>query len=811
MKFGAPDTSSSETPEPPKNSAQISKRQSIVSPFDYMANNKRRKSTPETDKLLLARKRHQQKKVFQKIGDAEKRLEIIDVEDVSKATSQNSAIKELVSSIIAINQSEKKELTSASPKGLPFKQPQSSSGDMIEKIFETVAPVTSKDQSKSQKERNPALSTYFSTSSGVTKAFDNVRMQNSPLTNAIGTLVSPVTLKQPLAVISSSKMASKEVLASRSQTANGSVIKSVNIANYQRNPGNSLEEKSCKAVLQVDRSIYFDPERSIVTGLSSHGDSPKHTLESDDDRILTGQTPRNFKEHVGSFPTLRLRAYYRKGDKNESLDEEFGLTLKAHHNIEIQNNGERLAYIKDIDVLENTMMEHCLCLADVPSSEFEYFLTRLKSTQLGVLIKNSSPMCIGPGVSEDDLNRFKKVQRLFRDAIKKIEKTTVVSSIPKHQRKEKRGKHTYYYPASRGKGSITFTDEDLVRLQPSQFLNDTIIEFYIRRFHKEYLFFPINERYHWYLVLIYQPGMLLSALEDLPSSKKLGKSTWEIADNNNTNMDVDELLSGSDSAVSHEHEDQDGSKFARDSTTDDLQLIGDDEPSFINSEPQTQPPSPGDLPLIDTSKEHINEIENHTAQLHNVNVLDSDDELQQSLLPKSGQSKELCLKQSLQSLDNPDLRSSDSQNFYSKPAVKWKYGKKSSEHVQSYLDIHTSKMKKKTEKDVTVEAKGQDLSSKQVSNDSNLANILMQMFRFLVQEAERKLKKKVARKAVVCNAKYIETFVRNPDKYIDLLINRTGTPDDWFTQSSVNEKREELLRLMKSKKNEYLQQLGHEQ
>ncbi|KAJ3253370.1 hypothetical protein HDU77_004567 [Chytriomyces hyalinus] len=83
------------------------------------------------------------------------------------------------------------------------------------------------------------------------------------------------------------------------------------------------------------------------------------------------------------------------------------------------------------------------------------------------------------------------------------------------------------YPAS-GVNLVTLHDEDLERLKEGEFLNDSLIEFYIRKltmeeaffrvkrwtkkvniFARKFLIIPINERLHWYLAVVWNPGAYL--------------------------------------------------------------------------------------------------------------------------------------------------------------------------------------------------------------------------------------------------------------------------------------------------------------
>ncbi|KAJ3237376.1 hypothetical protein HDU78_004102 [Chytriomyces hyalinus] len=83
------------------------------------------------------------------------------------------------------------------------------------------------------------------------------------------------------------------------------------------------------------------------------------------------------------------------------------------------------------------------------------------------------------------------------------------------------------YPAS-GVNLVTLHDADLERLKEGEFLNDSLIEFYIRKltmeeafsrvkrwtkkvniFARKFLIIPINERLHWYLAVVWNPGAYL--------------------------------------------------------------------------------------------------------------------------------------------------------------------------------------------------------------------------------------------------------------------------------------------------------------
>ncbi|CAO3578132.1 unnamed protein product [Absidia cylindrospora] len=145
----------------------------------------------------------------------------------------------------------------------------------------------------------------------------------------------------------------------------------------------------------------------------------------------------------------------------------------------------------------------------------------------------------------------------------------------------------FTYPVDRSKGSITITTKDQSRLRPSEFLNDSVIDFYLKwlmdsysganghdlpnatkrqtaedthifstlfynrltqgrrnsvsyenvrkwtskidLFSKKHAIFPINENWHWYLVLIYNLDRCIPGKETLSSDS-------ELQDDDDTNL-----------------------------------------------------------------------------------------------------------------------------------------------------------------------------------------------------------------------------------------------------------------------------------
>nr|XP_058920647.1 sentrin-specific protease 7 isoform X5 [Kogia breviceps] len=91
------------------------------------------------------------------------------------------------------------------------------------------------------------------------------------------------------------------------------------------------------------------------------------------------------------------------------------------------------------------------------------------------------------------------------------------------------------YPPPPTKGGLGVTNEDLECLEEGEFLNDVIIDFYLKMaqrrhkrvrtwtrhiniFNKDYIFVPVNESSHWYLAVICFPWLEEAVYEDFPQT-----------------------------------------------------------------------------------------------------------------------------------------------------------------------------------------------------------------------------------------------------------------------------------------------------
>ncbi|XP_054337487.1 sentrin-specific protease 7 isoform X2 [Pongo pygmaeus] len=108
------------------------------------------------------------------------------------------------------------------------------------------------------------------------------------------------------------------------------------------------------------------------------------------------------------------------------------------------------------------------------------------------------------------------------------------------------------YPPPPTKGGLGVTNEDLECLEEGEFLNDVIIDFYLKMaqrrhkrvrtwtrhiniFNKDYIFVPVNESSHWYLAVICFPWLEEVVYEDFPQTV----SQAQQSQNDNKTIDND--------------------------------------------------------------------------------------------------------------------------------------------------------------------------------------------------------------------------------------------------------------------------------
>ncbi|XP_063486039.1 sentrin-specific protease 7 isoform X5 [Symphalangus syndactylus] len=111
------------------------------------------------------------------------------------------------------------------------------------------------------------------------------------------------------------------------------------------------------------------------------------------------------------------------------------------------------------------------------------------------------------------------------------------------------------YPPPPTKGGLGVTNEDLECLEEGEFLNDVIIDFYLKMaqrrhkrvrtwtrhiniFNKDYIFVPVNESSHWYLAVICFPWLEEAVYEDFPQTVSQ-QSQAQQSQNDNKTIDND--------------------------------------------------------------------------------------------------------------------------------------------------------------------------------------------------------------------------------------------------------------------------------
>ncbi|XP_032006181.1 sentrin-specific protease 7 isoform X4 [Hylobates moloch] len=111
------------------------------------------------------------------------------------------------------------------------------------------------------------------------------------------------------------------------------------------------------------------------------------------------------------------------------------------------------------------------------------------------------------------------------------------------------------YPPPPTKGGLGVTNEDLECLEEGEFLNDVIIDFYLKMaqrrhkrvrtwtrhiniFNKDYIFVPVNESSHWYLAVICFPWLEEAVYEDFPQTVSQ-QSQAQQSPNDNKTIDND--------------------------------------------------------------------------------------------------------------------------------------------------------------------------------------------------------------------------------------------------------------------------------
>ncbi|KAJ3048041.1 hypothetical protein HK097_010934 [Rhizophlyctis rosea] len=440
----------------------------------------------------------------------------------------------------------------------------------------------------------------------------------------------------------------------------------------------------------------------------------------------------------------------------------------------------------------------------------------------------------------------------------------------------------FVYPAD-GKNSVAVTAEDYLRLQDGEFLNDTVIEFYIKYllnekiknefparveeshffnsffyeqlqrkeggrkdddaayqrvqkwtkkmniFEKKYIFVPINEHLHWYLALIYNPGALLRPVEEEDESEPPEAHVSDPAESDSmdgietnpaspaADIEIDVALTSpgaetslredtinvddeEDAVPSRSHVDQPDDPM--DIDIDDARTVGEEEIRIADSQP-----TPGESGLPSAS---LGSSKKPVALEDSIR----EDMSEGAPLPRRSQPPR-SVRQNAKSVVDVDITDEDfappPPPKRAKPKALPKPLTPAQQHKENLRVANSLRRCQIIIFDSLGGIHNQAVTRLKSYLIREARNPEKQNAQITDEEAAERIKSKPARPPQQDNwcdcgvflLHYIEVFLQNPDKYLDLIFRKRTDESAWFAKTDVEQKRRQILELMNARADAY--------
>ncbi|KND03823.1 hypothetical protein, variant [Spizellomyces punctatus DAOM BR117] len=542
------------------------------------------------------------------------------------------------------------------------------------------------------------------------------------------------------------------------------------------------------------------------------------------------RVPSNLSQRIGDFPRLPLEYVIQDGNLVASNETE--PVLKVHTDVKIRwasqtqidikgSSVRRFGYVQGVEIsgvlIDSTEHERIYCFAR--KEDLDTFLPLFSRCPMGGVARQLSGRDVIQMV--DFYNNAMALanprkKRRMEAAISDNAKADGPMATRRSTRTRSQtswNEELFRYPPQ-GKNSVSVRQEDYDRLDDGEFLNDVVIEFYLKHlmaslgdevlrdqvhifnsffyeqlahkdeaskkgggdrsgydrvkkwtskidiFKKRYIFIPINENMHWYLALIYNPGALLQP---------------QLVDE-----ELDDIIRPSPGTLSPE----DSDVFAPDLPAEaDVELDGNPDSTI---EVLSSGPASDEIP----EENEVVVVHSQDPQEHKLVVLKDSHE--------------------------PVHVISSGESPKRKPKRTYK-GKKA---------LSENELREKEQRDIE-KRKLRTTASLRQCNVIILDSLhgkhpaaISRLKGYLAKEAEAKLNVQIDPKAAQgIHAKvplqtnhcdcgiyllyYVEVFLRDPRKYLHLIFNRVANEDAWFALRDVKQKRSEIKKVMDALRHEF--------